>query len=309
MLDAFPDPADSVPKITGSNITELVDRAGALGVFDVDHESSERNTVFQQSRFTGGTHQAVVECSDVAVLVLTMEGEGSLHAEYDDTAFDSDVRPGVFTWAPRGVSQFYDFIGRTTNVATTFPTALLDQIREQDPELRHVTLDEAWAPFTQFRLQRLIAEQNRLVASGELGWRSLADAHMVQLAVELMCFAGNKTPRSCRPLSPKELSRVEDYVRSHLDHNVALVDVAALLDRPVSGFCRAFRAASGESFHRFALTARLMEAQRLLTETEMPVIEIAYATGFSSQSHLTSTMNSKQGITPGRLRTEARRAQ
>ncbi|MEM7643761.1 MAG: AraC family transcriptional regulator [Pseudomonadota bacterium] len=295
-------PVDHVPKVTGRNVKAIVDRAGELGLFHIDHVSSERGTMFEQTRFTVETHQAVVERSDLATLVVTMEGQGQLRAEYDGEAFESDVRPGIFTWAPRGVDQTYDFAGRTTNIATTFPEALLNQIREQNAELANVRLDEPWAPFVQPNLARLIAGQNRLVRSGEMGWRSLADAQMVQLAVDLMCMASNRAVRVPRPLSPQEVRTVEDYVLDHLDRNIALADVAALSGRPVHGFCRAFKAASGVSFHRFAVNARLEEARRLLTQTDTPLAEVAYATGFSSQSHLTNTMRNKWGTTPGRLR-------
>ncbi|MEM8851304.1 MAG: AraC family transcriptional regulator [Pseudomonadota bacterium] len=299
------DVTDRVPKVTGSSVKAVVDRAGELGLFEIDHASSGPNMALDHARFTVETHQAVIERSDLAALVLTMEGKGTLRAEYDGQAFDSDVRPGIFTWAPCGVDQLYDFEGRTTNVITTFSDALLDQIRDQNPELQDVRLDEPWAPFVQSRLSRLIAEQDRLIRTGQMGWRSLADAHMVQLAVELMCVAANRTTKAPRPLSPQELRAVEDHVRAHLDTNISLAEVAALSNRPVHGFCRAFKAASGESFHRFALNLRLQEAQRLLIRTEMPLAEIAFATGFSSQSHMTSTMKRSWGVTPGRLRAEA----
>ncbi len=182
---------------------------------------------------------------------------------------------------------------------------LLAKIREQNDELRDIQLDEPWMAFSQPRLSRIVLEQNRLVRSGEMGWRSLADANMVQLVVELMCATAQRDTKGTKPLSPHELALIENYVRDHLDTNLGLPEVAELSGRPLHGFCRAFKAATGESFHRYTINLRLEEAERLLSETEAPLAEIAYATGFSSQSHFTSTMGRWRGVTPGRFRADA----
>ncbi|MEM7488193.1 MAG: AraC family transcriptional regulator [Pseudomonadota bacterium] len=291
-----------VPRIRGSSVADVVDRAGRAGVFAVEPADGGPTTRFPLVRFEIGDHQAVVDRSDRACLVLTMHGKGRLRAEYEGQPSDSPIHRGSLTWAPIGVDQTYDFTGRSTNLAVTIPSRLMDGIRDRTPQLRDVRLDEPLAPFVNPGLARMVEEQHRLMTSGDMAWRALADAQMVRLTVELMCQSANRRIGRPSPMSTAELRLVEEYLRAHLDRNVTLEEVVALTDRPVHGFCRAFRATTGRSFHRFALGLRLDEAERLLTETDTRLVEIAYATGFSSQSHLTSTMNRKRGITPGRLR-------
>jgi AraC family transcriptional regulator len=55
------------------------------------------------------------------------------------------------------------------------------------------------------------------------------------------------------------------------------------------------------------LQRRLARARELLIATDMPVVEIALATGFSSQSHLASAFRRLTGVTPGEYRREAGR--
>ncbi|MEM7711946.1 MAG: AraC family transcriptional regulator, partial [Pseudomonadota bacterium] len=290
---------EDVPRLTGSSIAQIVDRGCDMGLFEIEQASTDRRIAFDQCRFTSRSHVSIVERSDLACLVLTSKGEGVLHSEYDGKSFDGPVHAGVLTWSPTGVDQVYDFDGRSTNIATTVPNALFDKIRDQNPELANARLEEPLGPFTRPRLSRLVLEQNRLVEAGDTAWRSLADAQMIHLAVELLCLSADRPIKSAKPLSVAELDAVEDYVRGNLEINVTLDEVAALSGRPVSGFCRAFKASKGESFHRFALDLRLDEAARLLIETDTRLVDVAYATGFSSQSHLTSTMNRRRGITPG----------
>ncbi|WP_299959282.1 helix-turn-helix domain-containing protein [uncultured Roseobacter sp.] len=45
---------------------------------------------------------------------------------------------------------------------------------------------------------------------------------------------------------------------------------------------------------------------KLLRLGDMPLAEIAYATGFASQSHMTDTFRRVLGTTPGKWRREAR---
>jgi AraC family transcriptional regulator len=47
---------------------------------------------------------------------------------------------------------------------------------------------------------------------------------------------------------------------------------------------------------------RVQHAHKLLRDKARPIEEIAYAAGFSSQSHLTTNFRRVIGVTPGRFR-------
>jgi AraC family transcriptional regulator len=65
---------------------------------------------------------------------------------------------------------------------------------------------------------------------------------------------------------------------------------------------RAFRDHYGTSLSRHLQRARLGRARRLLTTTDLSIVEIAAEVGFADQSHLTRAMRSGLGVTPGMLR-------
>ena len=70
---------------------------------------------------------------------------------------------------------------------------------------------------------------------------------------------------------------------------------------------RHFRAAFGTSPHRFQVGRRLVRAQELIADG-MALSEVAAATGFADQSHLTRHFSARFGLTPGRWANLAHRA-
>jgi len=65
---------------------------------------------------------------------------------------------------------------------------------------------------------------------------------------------------------------------------------------------RAFGAAFGVSPVQFAQTQKLLLAKRLLTDTSLPVTEVAYASGFGSLRRFNALFKQRYRLQPGRLR-------
>jgi AraC-like DNA-binding protein len=67
--------------------------------------------------------------------------------------------------------------------------------------------------------------------------------------------------------------------------------------------CRVFQRATGQTIHGFRRELRLRHALARLLDGDEPLAQIAAATGFASQSHLTNLFRARFGITPARVRT------
>jgi AraC-like DNA-binding protein len=87
-------------------------------------------------------------------------------------------------------------------------------------------------------------------------------------------------------LSPSAMRRVRDYVELHLSETIDLSTLAAAAGLSMHHFARQFKQSAGVTPHHYVSQKRLELAQALLLKTELPVSEIAYAAGFSDQSHL-----------------------
>lgn len=71
-------------------------------------------------------------------------------------------------------------------------------------------------------------------------------------------------------------------------------------------FSRSFRQAFGIPPHRYLLTRRIEQAATLLRDTDLPVTDIAFATGWESLGTFGRTFRDVTGRTPSDVRLEAR---
>jgi AraC family transcriptional regulator len=119
-------------------------------------------------------------------------------------------------------------------------------------------------------------------------------AHDSQLQTALHYFPGRLPPRARR--------RVQDYIAAHLGQRItndALAEVAGL---SVCHFTRVFKQTEGMSPHRYVLHCRVERAKELLADAKMSQAQIAFAAGFSDQSHYTRWFRQISGLTPGGYR-------
>jgi AraC-like DNA-binding protein len=98
----------------------------------------------------------------------------------------------------------------------------------------------------------------------------------------------NQSARSCGKLPQWRLKRVREYIDAHLDQPLTLASIAALTGLTRMHFAAQFRAATGVRPHEYLLRRRIEFAQRLLSESSMPIVEIALSVGFQTQAHFTT---------------------
>lgn len=110
------------------------------------------------------------------------------------------------------------------------------------------------------------------------------------------------TTRRTSALSKWRLKRAVEFIETHLDAPVALADVAGAAGLSCMHFAAQFRAATGVRPHEYLLRRRIARAQTMLATTDVPIVELALAVGFSSQAHFTVVFKRISGLTPLRWR-------
>ncbi|WKX71311.1 AraC family transcriptional regulator [Streptomyces sp. XD-27] len=113
---------------------------------------------------------------------------------------------------------------------------------------------------------------------------------------------GHLRPRlAAGPPAPDR--RVAGSMRELLDerllHGVSLAEAAKLVHAHPTHLVRAFSSAFGIAPHQYLMARRVDRARRLFLDGQSPG-EVAAATGFYDQSHLTRHFKRLVGITPGR---------
>ncbi|APR82991.1 Transcriptional regulator, AraC family protein [Minicystis rosea] len=139
----------------------------------------------------------------------------------------------------------------------------------------------------------------------QIGASVSAQAICVQMVIELLRHHFEQLPERRGPhrrLDPTERKRLFDYVAAHLDGPLTVERLAHVLGLGAHHFSRVFHDNFGQSPHRYIRDLRLDTALRLLVETDRSVSDIAGATGFSDQSHLTRCFKERFGLPPAHYR-------
>ncbi|MEL6553798.1 MAG: helix-turn-helix domain-containing protein [Cyanobacteria bacterium J06621_11] len=99
-------------------------------------------------------------------------------------------------------------------------------------------------------------------------------------------------------LPARQLRQVLDYIDAHLNQEIKLADLARLLDMSQFHFSRLFKQSLGISPYQYLLQQRVERAKQLLKKTDLLIIDIAFACGFNSHSHLSKQFRQLTGMTP-----------
>lgn len=109
---------------------------------------------------------------------------------------------------------------------------------------------------------------------------------LVQLLI-YMARINSKTPSKKDPLNPttKKILEIIEYCNLHFNQPLMLSDVSQQCFMSTFHFSRMFKKITGFTFTEYMNTLRVKEAQILIRETDMKIIEISEQVGFSSLTH------------------------
>jgi AraC-like DNA-binding protein len=136
-----------------------------------------------------------------------------------------------------------------------------------------------------------------LIAIAERRPPSAVSAALNRLIVDVLSFT--------RKRAPDWLQRLVDDLHENWRGPVLLADLSEYYGKSVQHICRSLKSYTGTTLQRYLLLLRLDHARGLIWGTDMPLSEVANATGFADQSHLTRALSSHLEITPLRLRRAA----
>jgi AraC family transcriptional regulator len=99
-----------------------------------------------------------------------------------------------------------------------------------------------------------------------------------------------------------KVRRLLEYIEQHLSGDLTLEAMASEVSVSPLYLARAFKAAVGRSPHQYVLQRRIERAKELLRGSDTPIVEVALAAGFSSQSHLSNWFLRQVGVSPAAYR-------
>ncbi|MBR2870849.1 MAG: helix-turn-helix transcriptional regulator [Clostridia bacterium] len=93
-----------------------------------------------------------------------------------------------------------------------------------------------------------------------------------------------------------------DYIRKNFRRDIKLDEISENVRYNKFYLCRVFKETTGQTIQNFILDLRINNAKVLLTKTNMPLTEIVYGSGFSSQAYFCHIFKRKMGMTPLQFR-------
>jgi AraC family transcriptional regulator len=106
-------------------------------------------------------------------------------------------------------------------------------------------------------------------------------------------------PRFLGGLSAWQMRRATELLEAHLDGNIALQKVAEACQLSVSHFARAFKKTFRKPPYQWLTERRVDRARDLMTNSRLPLADIATRCGFADQSALHRIFKRIHGVTPG----------
>ena len=145
-----------------------------------------------------------------------------------------------------------------------------------------------------------LALKSELESSG-VGIRLYIESLVAALMSHLLRHYSTQKPISQTHhggLSNRQLQQIASFVDQHLEQDLALAELTAIVQMSPSYFSSLFKQSVGLTPYQYVIQCRIERAKQLLRQGKLSIAEIAYSLGFTHQSHLSRHFKRLVGITP-----------
>ncbi len=225
--------------------------------------------------------------------------------------------PAILSWLRKRARHGTMIGGICTGAWTLAKAGLLDGCRATIHWENHDALIEDF-PEIDLTKSVFVIHGNRLTSAGgtaplDMMLALITSSEGPDLAhsvADQMIYSSIRTNRDTQRLSiparigvrhPK-LARVIEFMESHIEDPISPSDLANEVNMSTRQLERLFRRYLNRSPKRYYMELRLERARNLLMQTDMSVISVALATGFTSPSHFSKCYRAHYNTTPYRER-------
>ena len=244
-------------------------------------------------------------------VVVTLEGELHTRWRRDGRVEEGAAVPGTVWMCPSGVrADAIHLDGEVRDSIHLFlPELSLSEtaLKEIDVDPDKVSLQYGgW--FHDALIEQIARQVHAELLNPMPGGDMLVETLASALGVHLLRHHSNLDSASVSPpaargaLDPRRLQRVKDFIESHLDGALSIEALANEACLSPYHFSRAFKVATGKTPHGYLTDRRIEKAKALMAGGRIPLAEIAYRCGFSSQAYFTTWFKHAVGTTPGAWR-------
>ena len=237
---------------------------------------------------------------------LSLQTEGVIEAEWTSSGETRRAvqEPGTIYVIPRGSRHSNGWTGTCSRLIVTMDSRFLANAVEETAHRSDVELVEQW----ELRDRHLASMMLSLRAdledgqpAGRIYGESVAAAmgvYLVRRHSALRVKKGN----AHGGLPKHRLKRVLDYVEQHTSEDISLSTLAGIACLSAHHFSELFRQSTGMSPYKYVIARRIEHAKQMLRESDVGILDVALANGFSDQSHFSKTFRRVTGMMPSAYR-------
>lgn len=260
--------------------------------------------------YAGLDHHLICYCpSGSTKLVQTRAG--AIHASVI-TAGTSYIMPAGYDSTWEGDSG----LSARLRIPTSLVACAAEQLGQRKGQVEIRNVFQVRDPVIERLAQTLLMEMDRQAHPVQV---LIADAISIALAAHMLRSYNVFEAVECSPeraLGKLEIVRLTEFIEDNLGRTISLEDLASVVNVSRFHFSRLFKRSTGSTAIGFVEQCRIRRAQSLITDTDLPLAEIALVVGFVDQSHFTRRFHRHVGCTPavfareqGRRRSGLRKVQ
>lgn len=248
--------------------------------------------------------QRTVRASSHLAMILMRPNREIEVSTSGETARRFDAATGTLEIVPEGWERAYSWPSIQEAVVVAIGNQTLESMAKVagSPPIELRPPHSGTVDLTALRLGRLMRQELAREQPSQIA----ADSLITLMGMHLVRNYNATIDWSARArggLSETNARKLKTYINENFRRKITISQLAALSNLSESHFQQAFARTFGESPHRTIVKMRLDFAVSLMRDTDRSLAEIAFLSGFASQSHMTSTMKKFMNVTPNMIRT------
>jgi two-component system response regulator YesN len=123
-----------------------------------------------------------------------------------------------------------------------------------------------------------------------------------------ICENAEERLKQASPKIRAEIYKAMAYIQAHLTENIPREQIGKIVNYDSAYFSKRFKTELGMSYMDYLLHVRMLRAQELLSETDMPIGDIVTQCGYTDFSYFSGRFRQFCGVTPHEWRENKREA-
>ena len=123
-----------------------------------------------------------------------------------------------------------------------------------------------------------------------------------------ICENAEERLKQASPKIRAEIYKAMAYIQAHLTENIPREQIGKIVNYDSAYFSKRFKTELGMSYTDYLLHVRMLRAQELLSETDMPIGDIVTQCGYTDFSYFSGRFRQYCGVTPHEWRENRREA-